>query len=118
MMLQTPKMELVTSLIGLLRSLRAVICRFICKSAATAQTRASYIQQIIEKYGKEYMLFSSALKNRNDKLLDMIRQTPFYIELVVLLPPKIKRQFEDSLDNREWDKAKDLLTKIASGKWD
>jgi hypothetical protein len=117
-MLQMPKMELITSLIGLLRTLRAVICRFICKSAATAQTRASYIQQIIEKYGKEYMLFCLALKNRNDKLLDVIRQTPFYIELVVLLPSKIKRQFEDSLDNREWDKAMDLLRKIASGEWD
>ncbi len=117
-MLQMPKMELITSLIGLLRTLRAVICRFICKSAATAQTRASYIQQIIEKYGKEYMVFSLALENRNDKLLDGIRQTPFYIELVVLLPSKIKRQFEDSLDNREWDKAINLLRKIVSGEWD
>jgi hypothetical protein len=110
-----PKMELITSLIGLLR---AVICRFICKSAATAQTRASYTQQIIEKYRNEYKVFCLALENGNDKLLDAIRKTPFYHELVILLPSKIKRQFEDSLDNREWDKAMDLLRKIILGEWD
>jgi hypothetical protein len=121
-MVKMPIMELITKVMELITNwigpLRGVICRFICKSAATIQTRANYMLHIITKYPKEYTSFCWALENGNVKVLDALRKTPFYGELVILLPPKIKRQFEDSIDNREWDKAMDLLRKMASGEWD
>jgi hypothetical protein len=86
--------------------------------AATVQTRANYVLQIIGRYPSEYGIFFWALENGDAGKLDAFRKTLFYSLLVMPLPPKIKRQFEDSLDNREWDKAMDLLRKIASGEWD
>jgi hypothetical protein len=61
--------------------------------------------------------FYEALRNADVNRLVVLRNSWIYHLLVMALPPKIKRQFEDSLDNREWDKAMDLLRKIASGEW-
>lgn len=95
-----------------------VMVYFASVKAATVQTRANYVLQIIGRYPSEYRIFCWALENGDAGKLDVLRKTWFYFLLVMPLPPKIKRQFEDSLDNREWDKAMDLLRKIASGEWD
>ena len=94
------------------------IVHFASVKAATIQTRANYVLQIIGKHPDEYKVLCWALENKDTGKLDAARQGWFYRLLVTPLPPKIKRQFEDSLDNREWDKAMDLLRKIASGEWD
>jgi hypothetical protein len=95
-----------------------VMVYFASVKAATVQTRANYVLQIIGKYSSDYEVLCWALENKDAGKLDEARKSWFYHLLVTPLPPKIKRQFEDSLDNREWDKAEDLLRKIASGKWD
>jgi hypothetical protein len=95
-----------------------VMVYFASVKAATVQTRANYVLQIIGKYPSDYEELCWALENKDAGKLDEARKSWLYHLLVTPLPPKIKRQFEDSLDNREWDKAMDLLRKIASGEWD
>jgi hypothetical protein len=117
----TPEMisGVVNALAGLIGAIiGGVLVYFASIRGATVQTRANYVLQIIGRYPSEYRIFCWALENGDAGKLDALRITPFYRELVMPLPPKIKRQFEDSLDNREWDKAMDLLRKIASGEWD
>ena len=95
-----------------------VMVYFASVKTATVQTRADYVPLLIGKYPSDYEVLCWALENKDAGKLNAARKSWFYHRLVTPLPSKIKSQFEDSLDNREWDKAMDLLRKIASGEWD
>jgi len=95
-----------------------VLVYFASVKAATLQTRASYILHIVDMYPSEFAAFYEALRDADVNRLDALRKTWFYYLLIMVLPPQIKRQLEDSIDNREWDKAMDLLRKVLSGEWD
>jgi len=90
---------------------------FASLKSVTVQTRVSYVLSIVNLYPDVFASFYEALRHADTDRLDALRKTWFYYLLVMPLPSKIKRQFEDSIDNREWDKAMDLLRKIASGEW-
>jgi hypothetical protein len=95
-----------------------VMVYFASVKSVTVQTRVSYVLSIVNLYPDVFASFYEALRNADVNRLVVLRNSWFYHLLVMPLPSKIKRQFEDSLDNREWDKAMDLLRKIASGEWD
>jgi hypothetical protein len=95
-----------------------VMVYFASVKSVTVQTRVSYVLSIVNLYQDAFALFYDALRNADVNRLVVLRKSLFYHLLVMPLPSKIKRQFEDSLDNREWDKAIDLLRKIVSGEWD
>jgi hypothetical protein len=111
--------NLITALIGLLGTIiGGVLVYFASIRATTVQTRASYVLHIVDMYPSEFASFYEVLRNRDVNRLDTLMKSRFYYLLVMVLPREIKRQLEDSIDKREWDKAEDLLAKIASGKWD
>jgi hypothetical protein len=119
-------MKMATEINGLLAAsvgflgaiIGGVMVYFASVKSVTVQTRVSYVLSIVNINPYVFASFYEPLRNADVNRLVVLRNSWFYHLLVTPLPPKIKRQFEDSLDNREWDKAMDLLRKIASGEWD
>ena len=118
-------MKMVTEINGLLAAsvgflgviIGGVMVYFASVKSVTVQTRVSYVLSIVNLYPNVFASFYEPLRNADVNRLVVLRNSWFYHLLVMPLPSKIKRQFEDSLDNKEWDKAMDLLRKIASGEW-
>jgi hypothetical protein len=115
--------NLITAVIGLLGTLSGafiggVLVYYTSVKTVTVQSRVRYVLRIVEMYPSGFASFYEALRNGDANRLKELMKSRFYYLLVMVLPRKIKRQLEDSIANKEWDKAEDLLTNIASGKWD
>jgi hypothetical protein len=111
--------NLITALIGLLGTIiGGVLVYFTSVKTVIVQSRVSYVLDIVEMYPDGFASFYETLRNRDANRLNELMKSRFYYLLAMVLPRKIKRQLEDSIANKEWDKAEDLLTNIASGKWD